>query len=205
MGHQHGYIAKSKFQRINPIKRTEAVKLLMNSARKFYNLDFHGLERPATEEQMAQFPLFEWLSKSPALIQHTATVLDRRVPLCVIIQQLDADPSQWGNALTQGVDWQKETGWTPDEQRDAELALINLLNHIAQVKDIWADQQPSEQRARHRLRQLQPQSQPHPQPHPQHGHGHGQDLNQRQKPHQPHRGSDVGDGSAANPNGNADH
>ena len=196
--HQHGYIAKSKFQRITPIHRKEAVKLLRNAARNLYPpIDFHGLEVPATEDVMAQFSLFEWLSKSPALIQHTATVLDRKVPLCVVIQQLDADPNQWRNALTP---WQQKIRWTPDELRDAKLALTNLLTHIAQVKDIWKDQQPRGQMARHQgaYHHHQPQQAPYPQ-HVQHGQ-HGQQHlvhspnNQRQKPHQPHRGSDGGGG-----------
>merc|ERR1719361_3380164 len=59
--HQHGYIAKSKFQRITPIHKKEAVKLLMNSSRNLWpSVDFHGLEVPATEDLMAQFSLFEW-------------------------------------------------------------------------------------------------------------------------------------------------
>merc|ERR1712129_306783 len=91
---------KQRFKRIHPISALEATQLLCEQSRHLYNWEFHGLQRvPSTHTEMSEIELFQWLSRSPALIQRTAEVLERRVPFSVIVQQMSVAPNAWKDAL----------------------------------------------------------------------------------------------------------
>ena len=137
---QAGFIPKCKFERISPISKTASRQLFFHSiGRPLWPKDFKDLGRiPTSEVEMEVFPLFEWLSKSPALIQDTATALDRNVPFCVIIQNLDETADKRREALRP---WQAICKWSDDERRDAEHALATLLRNIDFVRSIWKGQQ----------------------------------------------------------------
>eukprot|EP01083_Nonionella_stella_P191851 709744_1 len=57
---------KQRLWRIKPISKKDAAKLLLEQARQLYEFDFNDIKTPATAEETSTFPLFEWLSKSPA-------------------------------------------------------------------------------------------------------------------------------------------
>lgn len=127
---------QSRSWRIKPIQKKDAAKLLLEQARQLYEFDFNDIHTPSTAEETSQFPLFEWLSKSPALIQQCSTVLDRKVPFCVIIKMMDAEPNKWNTALE---NWQAPLKLQQDELADALIALNTLLTQINLVKNIWSD------------------------------------------------------------------
>eukprot|EP00484_Ammonia_sp_Unknown_P022892 CAMPEP_0197033530 /NCGR_PEP_ID=MMETSP1384-20130603/11911_1 /TAXON_ID=29189 /ORGANISM="Ammonia sp." /LENGTH=1137 /DNA_ID=CAMNT_0042463347 /DNA_START=267 /DNA_END=3680 /DNA_ORIENTATION=+ len=128
---------KHRTWRIQPIQKKDAAKLLLEQARQLYEFDFTDISTPSTAEETSQFALFEWLSKSPALVQQCCTVLDRKVPFCVIIKMMSEEPSKWNLALK---DWQQPLKLTPDTLKDALNALTTLLTEINVVKSIWSDQ-----------------------------------------------------------------
>lgn len=136
---QFQYIPKILFQRIEPISNEAAFSLLTQTmTRGFWPNDFLGIGQPASAKEMATFSVFDWLSKSPALIQHTATVLDRGVPFFVIQDQMGSDPKKWGDAL---ASWQLlNVPSSVDRRRDAENGLTTLLTHIEIARGHWKDQ-----------------------------------------------------------------
>jgi len=129
---------KQRLFRINPISQKDAAKLLLESARQLFQFDFIGYDQPSTTEETSQFALFEWLSKSPSLIQQTVTVLDRKVPFCVILDHMKKDPSKWKDALRE---WKGKLRLEPDDAQDGINALTSLLTEINVVRSIWSDQQ----------------------------------------------------------------
>jgi len=129
---------KQRLFRINQISQKDAAKLLLESARQLYQFDFTGYHQPSTTDETSQFAVFEWLSKSPSLIQQTSTVLDRKVPFCVICNMMNEDPSKWKDALRE---WKGKLKLQPDDVQDGINALTSLLTEINVVRSIWSDQQ----------------------------------------------------------------
>eukprot|EP00483_Globobulimina_turgida_P002892 UN02897 len=127
---------KQRLWRIKPILKKGAAKLLLEQARQLYEFDFQNIITPSTAEETSQFALFEWLAKSPALIQQCCTVLDRKVPFCVIVKMMNEQPKKWCTSL---ISWQQPLKLQQDDLQDALNALTTLLTEINVVRSIWSD------------------------------------------------------------------
>merc|ERR1712129_125937 len=138
---------KQRFKRIHPISALEATQLLCEQSRHLYNWEFHGLPHlqrvPSTHTEMSECELFQWLSRSPVLIQRTAEVLAWRVPFSVIVRQMSVAPNAWKDALNE---WREKLfNLSEDAIKDALSALRGLLTEINCVKAIWAERAEEEE------------------------------------------------------------
>eukprot|EP01083_Nonionella_stella_P021481 59542_1 len=129
-------LLKQRLWRIKPITKKDASKLLLEQSRQLYEFDFSDMKTPTTADETSQFALFEWLSKTPVLIQQCSMVLDRKVPFCVICKMMQQSPDKWCNALNI---WAGPLKLQPDELKDALMVLTTLLTEINVAKSIWSD------------------------------------------------------------------
>lgn len=124
--------------RVSCIDAYEATKLLLDRSRRLYPFDFTGLVKPSTAMDISRWDIFNWLARSPALINSMAVVLEKKVPLHVILACTNASPNQWFSKLETWTDTFKIK---PIDMRDAKNSLHNFLVQINIVKQIWADEQ----------------------------------------------------------------
>ena len=135
----HTYQLKQREWRISSIKAKDAVNLLLEQSRQMYEFDFTGYDTPKTADDFAKFELFEYLAKSPALIQLCSNVLDKKMPLSAIMDCIKADPAEWDELIND--EWEDflvmSMGLKKDELNDATSILKSLLTSIEKVKKIW--------------------------------------------------------------------
>jgi len=105
----------------------------MNRTRElFIDYDFHGLPPPQSEADISQYSLFKWLARAPGAIQSCGKVLDLMVPLCVILNSVDAAPDKWEKSLLN-----YKTNIANYEESREQLRL--LLTQLGTVRKIWEE------------------------------------------------------------------
>ena len=124
--------------RIKPISKKNAASHLLDTSRQLYEFDFRGLSVPSHVDQMADIPLIEWLSRSPALISQCSFCLNQKVPFFVINEMIDSEPNKWKSSLNE---FWKECKLKDDQLNYVHSVLDTLLMEIDRVRNIWKDEQ----------------------------------------------------------------
>jgi len=123
---------------LKAISKIDACQLLRIRTRQLVlDYDFQGLEPPQSTEDLAKYPLFEWLAKAPKLIAMCAKLVDLGVPLCVVITCVQISSDKWKSALEpfkECIDI-GDRNW----YNTALSQLPALMAQIEAVKDLWSE------------------------------------------------------------------
>ncbi|ETO20733.1 hypothetical protein RFI_16484 [Reticulomyxa filosa] len=105
----------------------------------FCEYDFQGLSPPQPTEDLAKYPLFEWLAKAPKLIAMCAKLIDLGVPLCAVISCVQMPSDKYKSVLEPYRQYIVEHFGDKNWYASALIQLPALMKQIEDVKLVWRE------------------------------------------------------------------